>query len=152
VSARTVEDFAERLVDQLVGEDAAWPEPVARERRLALADRILAAGRGVVARLRGVDPEALAPHDGHVDDEREVVITVGGERAFTTAQAAADRGMTPSHLRTVIWRAGLEPVGHIDARTPLWRAEDLDRAFESRPGQGAAGRPKPRKSGGSHSG
>lgn len=66
-----------------------------------------------------------------------IEITVDGRPALTTAQAATRHGLKPSSLRGEIARAGLEPVAELDARTPLYDAEQLAAALAARPGKGA---------------
>src|SRR5262245_43279592 len=56
-----------------------------------------------------------------------VRILVDGKLAFTTAQAARRLGVDPATLRREIKRLGIEPVDHLDARTPLYAAAELDR-------------------------
>ena len=72
-------------------------------------------------------------------------ITVDGRLALTTAQLAARHGISRDAMRSEFRRYAIEPADHLDARTPLYLATVVDRVFKSRPGKGAAGRPRPRK-------
>jgi len=39
-------------------------------------------------------------------------------------------------MRGELRRHGLEPVAHLDARTPLYLAAEVDRMVKARPGRG----------------
>lgn len=71
----------------------------------------------------------------------EVKITVGGRLALTVRQAL-DRYReryeidSMEAMHSIIRRAGLEPDGHVDGRTPLYLARKLDALMDSRPGKG----------------
>lgn len=66
-----------------------------------------------------------------------VRITVDRRLALTVAQAAERHGVSSiDTMHSIIRRAGLEPDGHIDGRTPLYLAEKVKRAVVSRPGKG----------------
>lgn len=64
-------------------------------------------------------------------------ILVDDRPAITTTQAAQQHGLTTAGLRAIISQNGIEPVAHLDARTPLYDAAELDRALKARPGRGA---------------
>jgi len=64
-------------------------------------------------------------------------ITVDGRLALTTRQAAAETGLSSASLRREISRLGIEPVAHLDERTPLYAAVPLRAALRGRPGKGA---------------
>jgi len=64
-------------------------------------------------------------------------IEVDGKLALTVAQVAAEFDLQPESTRTVIRRLGVEPVAHLDARTPLYAAVLLRKAMKARPGKGA---------------
>lgn len=59
----------------------------------------------------------------------DVQILIEDRPVVTTAQAAAARGITPAGMRAVINQNGIRPVAHLDRRTPLYDAEELDRAL-----------------------
>lgn len=70
-----------------------------------------------------------------------VRITVDGKPAVTVQQALEryrDRyGIrTVTSMRSIVHRAGLEPAGHADDRTPLYLIKTLDALMDSRPGKG----------------
>lgn len=73
-----------------------------------------------------------------------IEILVDGKPAVTTAQAAAARGYTLAGMRATIKQAGVQPIAHLDGRTPLYDPADLDRRLATRPGIGAPGRPRRR--------
>lgn len=64
-------------------------------------------------------------------------ITVDGKLALTTAQFAVETGADPATLRSEFRRLGITPVAYLDARTPLYGAVALRKAWKSRPGRGA---------------
>lgn len=64
----------------------------------------------------------------------EVQILVDGKPALTTTQAATARGITTAGMRKVLSQSGIEPVTHLDGRTPLYDAADL--AGLNPPGRG----------------
>ncbi len=64
-------------------------------------------------------------------------ITVDGRLALTTAQAATRHDRTRAVMRMLLSRCGVEPVAHLDDRTPLYSAVALDRAIKALPGRGA---------------
>jgi hypothetical protein len=64
-------------------------------------------------------------------------ITVDGKLAMTTRQAAEEFGLELSSVRSAVTRLGLEPVDHLDERTPLYAAVELRKAMRARPGKGA---------------
>jgi hypothetical protein len=66
----------------------------------------------------------------------QIRITVDGKLALTTAQAAQEFGVEPVTVRTGIRDLSIEPVAHLDARTPLYAAVGLRRAWKARPGRG----------------
>lgn len=63
-------------------------------------------------------------------------ILVDQRPALTTAEAAKLHGLTPSGLRAIISQNAIEPVAKLDERTPLYDAEQLERALAGRPGRG----------------
>src|SRR5688572_17993812 len=71
------------------------------------------------------------------DPVPEIRITVDGRLALTTAQAAAKHGRDVPQMRTLISRLGVEPVAHLDSRTPLYVATALAKAIRAMPGRGA---------------
>lgn len=60
-----------------------------------------------------------------------------GRRVLTSLLAAARYNRNPDAMRKVLSRLSLEPVGELDARTPLWDALALDAEMDALPGQGA---------------
>ncbi len=54
-------------------------------------------------------------------------ITVDGRPALTTAQAALRRGVDQAGLRRVLSRMGIEPIAHLDDRTPLYSRAQIDK-------------------------
>jgi hypothetical protein len=74
----------------------------------------------------------------------EIRITVGGKLAYTTAQAATKHDRPVPQMRTLISRLGVEPVAHLDTRTPLYGATALAKAIRGMKGRGAPGVPRPR--------
>lgn len=83
---------------------------------------------------RGLFKATLAWHYRRME---EIVITHGGRRVVTTGQASELHAIPPATLRKEIQRLGLEPAAHLDARTPLYDAEQLAEALAARPGKGA---------------
>ena len=73
----------------------------------------------------------------------EIRIMVDGRLALTTAQAAGEFGVSPITVRGEVRQLGIEPVAHLDARTPLYPAVILRQAWRARPGRG--GRRRNRK-------
>jgi hypothetical protein len=71
-----------------------------------------------------------------------IAITVDGRTALTTRQLGEEFDLDPDSARTAIRRVGLEPVAHLDERTPLYDAETARAALSNRPGRG--GRPRSR--------
>lgn len=69
--------------------------------------------------------------------EPEIRITADGRLALTTAQAAVRYGRTLANMRTLLSRLRVEPVAHLDSRTPLYAAVPLDKAIKAMPGKGA---------------
>lgn len=67
----------------------------------------------------------------------QVRITVDGKLALTTRQLAAELGLDPASVRSAIKRLGLQPVEHLDERTPLYAAAPARKALAARPGRGA---------------
>jgi len=67
----------------------------------------------------------------------QIRITVDGKLAFTTAQAATKHDRTRPNMRMLLARLALEPVAHLDDRTPLYSAAELARAVKALPGRGA---------------
>lgn len=68
----------------------------------------------------------------------DVEITYRGRLVLTTAQAAERYGLALSSMRSALARGlGVDPVAALDARTPLYDADQLDRAMHERPGKGA---------------
>lgn len=65
-----------------------------------------------------------------------IVITVDGEVALTTRQLAAELGIGLTSVRSAISRLDLEPVAHLDERTPLYAAAPARKALRERPGRG----------------
>lgn len=73
-----------------------------------------------------------------------IEITYDGKPALTTAQAAQRYGLSPSVMRMAITRLKVAALPErLDGRTPLYSAEQLDQAMESRPGRGAHLRKSP---------
>jgi hypothetical protein len=70
----------------------------------------------------------------------EIVITVDGQRALTTRQLGEEFALDPATVRTAVRRVGLEPVAHLDDRTPLYDAETARTALRNRPGKGRRSR------------
>lgn len=66
-----------------------------------------------------------------------IVIIVDGEVALTTRQLAAQLGIGLTSTRSAINRLGLQPVAHLDQRTPLYAAAAARKALRERPGRGA---------------
>lgn len=64
-------------------------------------------------------------------------ITVDGKQALTTRQLAEEFHLDPASVRSAIKRLGLEPVAHLDERTPLYAAAPARKAMRERPGRGA---------------
>ena len=64
-------------------------------------------------------------------------ITVDGKLALTTRQLAEELKLDPASVRKTIQRLGLEPVDHLDERTPLYAAVATRAAMKGRPGKGA---------------
>lgn len=146
----TVESVAAGLLDSMLAAGGEAADPLAREWQLGRAGDILAAALALLVERGGpVDGAALGLHDDEVEssDGPEVVVTVGGRRVYTVTQVAAMRDVLRSTLSSAITRAGdrLQPAAYLDARTPLYDLDDLDRALAERPGTGAPGQPKPRK-------
>ncbi|WP_433796139.1 hypothetical protein [Actinoplanes sp. CA-252034] len=70
----------------------------------------------------------------------EIVITVDGRAALTTRQLGEEFGLDPASARTAVRRVGLEPVAHLDDRTPLYDATTARDALRNRPGKGRRSR------------
>jgi hypothetical protein len=68
-------------------------------------------------------------------------VFVNGRLLVTTAQAAADRGITVAGMRKVLSQNGIEPVAELDGRTPLYDPVDLARL--NPPGRGVYRRSAP---------
>jgi hypothetical protein len=64
-------------------------------------------------------------------------ITVDGKLALTTRQLAAELGLEPTSVRVAVRRLGIDPVEHLDDRTPLYAAATVRKAIRARPGKGA---------------
>lgn len=69
--------------------------------------------------------------------EPQIRVTVDGRLAVTTAQAALRYGRTLANMRTLLSRLSIEPVAHLDSRTPLYAAVPLDKTIKAMPGKGA---------------
>lgn len=67
----------------------------------------------------------------------DIQITVDGTPVLTTAQAAERHDIEPASMRKAISRAKLEPLAHLDARTPLYDQAQLDALITARPGKGS---------------
>lgn len=65
----------------------------------------------------------------------DIEIYGDGRRLLTTAQAAADRGITLAGMRKVLSQSGIQPVAYLDGRTPLYALAALARL--NPPGRGA---------------
>lgn len=48
------------------------------------------------------------------------IYTEDGHRLYTTAQLAAELGVTPEAIRVRLHRQKTEPYTRLDGRTPLW--------------------------------
>ncbi|MFC4066563.1 hypothetical protein [Actinoplanes subglobosus] len=66
-----------------------------------------------------------------------IAITVDGREALTTRQLGEEFLLDPASARTAVRRVGLEPVAHLDDRTPLYDAETARTALRNRPGRGS---------------
>jgi hypothetical protein len=66
-------------------------------------------------------------------------ITVDGKLALTTRQLGEEFSLDPGPTRKAVQRLGLEPVAHLDERTPLYAATAARKAMKERPGKGAPG-------------
>ena len=77
-----------------------------------------------------------------------IAITVDGQPALTVEQAATRYGIAPSSMRGELTRAGItdSPDARLDGRKPLYLVTRLDAVMASRPGRGAPGQPRPRRS------
>ncbi len=64
-------------------------------------------------------------------------ITVDGKPALTTRQLGEEFDLDPASARSAIKRLSLEPVAHLDERTPLYAAASARKALRERPGRGA---------------
>lgn len=64
----------------------------------------------------------------------DIEILVDGRPVVTTKQAAAMRGITTAGMRKVLQQNGIEPVAHLDGRTPLYDLGGLERL--NPPGRG----------------
>jgi hypothetical protein len=73
-----------------------------------------------------------------------IEITVDGRTALTTRQLGEEFGLDPASARSAVRRVGLEPVAHLDDRTPLYDADTARTALRDRPGKGGPGRPRSR--------
>lgn len=71
-------------------------------------------------------------------------ITVDGKLALTTRQLGEEFGLDPASARSAVKRLGLEPVEHLDERTPLYAAAPARKAMKERPGRGGPGKPRAR--------
>ncbi len=71
-----------------------------------------------------------------------ILITVDGRPAVTTRQLAKEFGLDPASARSAVRRVRLEPVDHLDERTPLYDAATARAALSGRPGKGGPGRPR----------
>jgi hypothetical protein len=52
------------------------------------------------------------------------IYTADGRRLYTTAQLAAELGVTPEAIRVRLHRQQAEPYTRLDGRTPLWTLPD----------------------------
>lgn len=75
----------------------------------------------------------------------EIRITVDGQHALTTRQAAERYGIQEGSMRTAISRYSVVPVAYLDGRTPLYPAAALDKAMRNRPGPGRPPKSAPTK-------
>lgn len=70
-----------------------------------------------------------------------LTIHVDGQLAITTAQAAELHGRSSATMRKLFARAidagQLVAADHIDGRTPVYLATDIDRIIAEMPGRGA---------------
>lgn len=64
-----------------------------------------------------------------------ISITYNGQPATTAVLAAARHGMQPQALRHTLNRAGIQPCGPLDYRTPLYLVDDIERHLATRPGR-----------------
>ncbi len=79
----------------------------------------------------------LACHDRGMTTR--IRITVDGKLALTTAQAAQRHGIaSTATMRKRLQLAGVEPVDHLDARTPLYSAAEVGQLMKARPLRGSA--------------
>jgi hypothetical protein len=69
-------------------------------------------------------------------------VTVDGRLALTTRQLGEEFGLDPASARTAVRRVGIEPIAHLDERTPLYDADAARAALRGRPGKGGLGRPR----------
>lgn len=67
-------------------------------------------------------------------------ITVDGKPALTVDMISTRRGWSPATTRKTLQRlrdsGALQPITHLDARTPLYAAAAVEKALTGRPGQG----------------
>lgn len=71
----------------------------------------------------------------------DVKITVGGKPALTVGGLAARYEIDSlDTMRSIIRRAGVEPAGHADGRTPVYLITVMDKAMAMR--KGTPGRPR----------
>lgn len=74
-------------------------------------------------------------------NDHEIRITVDGKLALTTSQFAAEAGVDPAtvrgEIRDLVDEEGqrIRPIAHLDARTPLYAAVPLRKAWKARPGK-----------------
>ncbi len=64
-----------------------------------------------------------------------ITITYDGQWVTTAVIACRIYGMQPQALRHTLARGGIQPVGDLDARTPLYLTADIERHMASRPGR-----------------
>lgn len=79
----------------------------------------------------------------------DILITVDGRPALTTAQAAHRHGRDPAVMRMIFSAAryNLAPVASLDPRMPLYDQEAVDALIAGMPGQGKGGGRKAKASG-----
>lgn len=75
-----------------------------------------------------------------------IEVFVRGREAWTTQQVAEAYGYTLAGMRATLRQAGIQPVDMLDGRTPLYDPEEVQRVLTARPGVGAPGRPRNRRS------
>jgi len=76
----------------------------------------------------------------------QIEVRVDGQLVETTQQVADAYGYTLAGMRATLRQSGVEPVAHLDGRTPLYDPNEVRRTLAARPGIGARGRPRKRVS------